>query len=260
VTVKKGLDPRSYTMVAFGGSGPLQAPHVAELLGMDAVLIPPNPGNVSAFGLLAVDLKADFVVTSVHREDRVDLQALDRAFSRLEQAAAAELEAEGVPQDRRRLTRSADLRYFGEAYEVRIDVPPGDATMAAVRAMTDTFHSEHERIYGYSYQGQQLCEIVNLRVSAIGLVDRPRLQSTPTKAEESTLAATPVAQSQRSVYLVREGFVEVPVYSRDDLSAGHSLSGPSVIEEYGSTSIVPAGWSLEVDGWRNVILRKSSSN
>ena len=312
VTVKKGLDPRNYTMVAFGGSGPLQAPNVAELLGINTVLIPPNPGNVSAFGLLAVDLKADFVVTSVHREDRVNLDALNQGFARLEQQAVAELEAERVPPDRRRLTRSADLRYFGEAYEVRIDVPSGEVTAETVKAMTGMFHSEHERLYGYSYRGEQPCEIVNLRVSAIGVVDRPKLQSTPPAPPPSSSEASPGSdgrrlgsdgrrgsdghrtasderrlgshpgqsidddahrgqgsapageptspQSHRQVYLPPSGFEDVPVYARTGLSPGQRLSGPAVVEEYGSTSILPPGWSLEVDAWRNLILRKPGAS
>ena len=296
VTVKKGLDPRSYTMVAFGGSGPLQAPNVAGLLGIDTVLIPPNPGNVSAFGLLAVDFKADFVVTSVHREDRVGLEALNQGFSRLEQEAVAELEAEGVPSDRRRMIRSADLRYLGEAYEVRVDAPEGEVTQAVVKALTGKFHSEHERLYGYSYRGEQLCEIVNLRVSAIGVVDRPKLQSTAPPANplshkpapaspdriprshgrvpgshpgdpshgdtEHGPGATAVAkgaspQSHRQVHLGQSGFGNIPVYARNELASGQVLRGPAVVEEYGSTSIVPPGWSLDVDGWRNLILRNS---
>ena len=318
VTVKKGLDPRSYTMVAFGGSGPLQAPHVAELLNVDTVLIPPNPGNVSAFGLLAVDLKTDYVVTSVHREDRVDLAAINESFSRLESRAGGELDAEKVPVDRRRLARSADLRYFGEAYEVRIEVPAGDIVAATVTAMTERFHAEHDRIYGYSYRGDQLCEIVNLRVSAIGLVDRPRLQPAaggpahrPVDSDaEDASGVKP--HSYRPVYLggstdarfdnrdfgLRDrrdadasdaavdgrnedltdaavdgrnegltdaavdgrgaGFRDVPVYKRDDLGVGFSVTGPAIVEEYGSTSIVPPGWSVEVDAWSNLILRRQT--
>jgi N-methylhydantoinase A len=255
VTVKKGLDPRDYTMVAFGGSGPLQAPRVAELLGMTTVIIPPDPGNVSAFGLLAVDLKTEYVATCVQREDRLDVDALNGAFRTLEQRAAGDLAAQGVPESRLRLVRTADLRYFGEAYEVGVPAPAGEVDLEALGAMTDRFHAEHVRLYGYSYEGEQLCEIVNVRVTAVGLVDRP---SVPTP-RATTSGARPEPVGTRAVLLSGAAFSEIREFDRRGLPAGEALTGPCVVQEYGSTTIVPPGWLARCDAHGNLVLSREQA-
>jgi len=254
VTVKKGLDPRDYTMVAFGGSGPLQAPRVAELLGMTRVLIPPNPGNVSAYGLLAVDLRSDLVTTLVQREDRLDLTTVNAAYDDLIRRAEQELSKAAVPQELRRLLRSADIRYLGEAYEVQVDVPAGVIDEVAVGQMTERFHERHERLYGYEYRGRQVCELVNLRVSAIGLVDRPRLQAADEESPEQ-----PSAESSRAVHFLGTGVVETPVFRRESLAVSARLQGPAVLEEYGSTAVIPPGWQAFPDGLGNLILERPAT-
>lgn len=253
VTVKKGLDPRDYALVPFGGSGPLQAARVAELLGIQTIVIPPNPGNVSAFGLLVVDLKTDHVLTCVQREDSLDIAALNQAFSRLAEAATQELDAEGVAEERRRLIRSADVRYFGQAYEVRVPVPAGRLDGAAIDAVIDRFHDEHQCLYGYSYRDKQLVEIVNVRLSAVGLVERPPLPKAADGISDAHRAATP--SGERNVYLPPVGrFERVPTFERSALTSGHQIDGPGIVEEYGSTTAVPPGWRARVDSSRNLIL------
>ena len=254
VTVKKGLDPRNYTMVAFGGSGPLQAPTVATILGMDTVVVPQAPGNVSAFGLLSVDLKADYVATLVQREDRIDLDAVNGALADLEKRADHDLSVERVPFERRRFVRSIDIRYFGEAYELAIDAPAGEIDAECVETMTAAFHREHVRRYGYSYEGRQLCELVNMRVVALGLVDRPSI------AEARLSRSTPLQSfSSRDVYLPEIGFQEISVFERESIPAGEHVSGPAVVQEYGSTTVVPPGWVASSDTRRNLILERSSA-
>src|SRR5581483_4888526 len=125
VSVRRGLDPRDYTLVAFGGSGPLLAGRLLDLLHLRAALVPPSPGNVSALGLLVVDLRNDYVQTFVQREDRLDVEAVNAHLARLERRARAALALEGVAEPDMRLVRSADLRYFGQAWEVAVELPPG---------------------------------------------------------------------------------------------------------------------------------------
>lgn len=247
VTVKKGLDPRDYAMVAFGGSGPLQAARVAQLLGLPTTLIPLSPGNVSAFGLLAVDLRRDYVATAVQREDRFDPLPIQRAFETLEQSAQVDLDREGISQDRRLLERSADLRYFGEAYEVRVPIPAGAIEAGTLRRASEAFHDAHDRLYGYSYRGSQLTEVVNLRVTGVGIIDKPAVVEEP----ESEGAAQPA--SQREVYF-DGGFVSTPVYSRRELTPGMSIDGPAIVEEYGSTTVIQPGQRAAIDRWRNLVL------
>jgi N-methylhydantoinase A len=254
VTVRKGIDPRGYTMVAFGGSGPLQAPNVAVLLGIETVVIPPDPGNVSAFGLLAVDLKTDHVTTVVQREDRVDLNALNRAFGQIERRAESEMTAEGISPERRRYFRTVDMRYLGEAYEVAVPATPGRMDQESIRSITARFHEEHVRLYGYGYEGEQGCEIVNVRVTAVGLVDRPVIAARAGKTTSSK--ASP--KGSRKVYLQNGGWTDLPVFDRETLPREEALDGPSVVQEYGSTTLIPPDWSATIDHQGNLILRMES--
>ena len=152
MSVKRGLDPRDYTLVAFGGSGPLQAGRLVELLGLRAAVIPASPGTVSAFGLLTVDLKNDYVQTAVQRHARLDLGLVNGHLARLEAQAVAALAREGVPESARRLVRLADLRYFGQAWEVTVELPPGAIDAARAAETVERFHAAHEKRYGYSYR------------------------------------------------------------------------------------------------------------
>jgi N-methylhydantoinase A len=249
VTVKKGLDPRDYAMVPFGGSGPLQASRVAELLGLGTTLIPPHPGNVSAFGLLAVDLKSDYVSTVVQREDRFDRAVLEAAYGRLEALADQALEDQGVPTERRRFLRSADLRYFGQGYETRVDLPVDTLSDQTLGALVDRFHSAHQQLYGYTYRGTQMVELVNVRVTSIGTIDRPPVVESPVEAG----LRQPIPTEARAVYL-HGRFQECPIFGRSELSPGDGLTGPAVVEEYGSTSVIQPGHAVQVDRFGNLLL------
>ena len=196
MSVKRGLDPRDYTLVAFGGSGSLLAGRLVELLGLRAALIPASPGTVSAFGLLTVDLKNDYVQTAVQRHAHLELTQLNGHLSRLEAQATEVLAREGVPEAARRLVRLADLRYFGQAWEVAVELPPGAIDAARAAETLERFHAAHEKRYGYSYRNdhpgpvgsRQGVEWVNVRVVGVGLTGsriEPRLQSvrwTPQKS------------------------------------------------------------------------------
>jgi N-methylhydantoinase A len=235
LTVKRGIDPSGDTLVAFGGAGPLQAARIAQLLGLKTVLIPPSPGNVSAFGLLAVDLKDDYVVTLVQRHDQIDAAAVARAFASLEVAARESLAAQGVPADRVALVRSVDARYLGEAHEIAIPAAAPFDVDEAVQA----FHDSHERSYGYAYRTGEVIEFVNWKVTGVGVIDRPQLQVAPPSGQGRQIGE-------------RAGFA---VYARPDLGAAFGGRGPAVIEEYGSTTVVEAGFSFEVDRLGNLVLR-----
>ncbi len=239
LTVKRGIDPAGDTLVAFGGAGPLQACRIAQLLGLGTVLVPPSPGNVSAFGLLAVDLKDDHVLTLVRRHDEVDPDEVAAAFARLSAEAAETLRAEGVAGADMALVRTVDARYLGEAHE--ISVPAADPFEASAAAAA--FHDAHERVYGYAYRTGEVVEFVNWKVTGLGRIERPRLEPPP-----PTGRGRPVAQRGRFA-----------VYRRDDLPAGFHAAGPAIVEEYGSTTVVEEGFSLEVDRLANLVLRTSPS-
>ena len=235
LTVKRGIDPTGDTLVAFGGAGPLQACRIAQLLGLGTVLVPPSPGNVSAFGLLAVDLKDDHVVTLVRRHDEVDPTEIERTFAQLEAEAVQSLRSEGVADERMTLVRGVDARYLGEAHEITVPAgQPFDPEAAAA-----AFHDEHERIYGYAYRAGQVLEFVNWKVTGLGGIDRPRLEPPPPGG-----TGRPIGR--------RADFV---IYRRDDLPAGFRAEGPVIVQEYGSTTVVEEGFTIEVDRLANLVLR-----
>jgi len=261
VSVKRGLDPRDYTLVAFGGSGPLLAGRLIDLLHLRAALIPFSPGNVSAFGLLTVDLKNDYVQTFVQRHDRLDYAAVNAHLARLEGLARAALAAEGFAADDMRIVRSADLRYFGQAWEVAVELPAGtiDERTAAVAA--DRFHDAHEQRYGYSYRratdrgttGRQTMEWVNVRVTGIGPIVRPAQRELPAGDGRPARALS----GERTV-IFGDKSAECPIYERARLAPGDVLNGPAIVEEYGATTVVYPGQRIVVDGLGNLILTRAA--
>jgi len=250
VTVQRGRDPSDYCLVAFGGSGALLAGEVADILEISTVLVPRNPGNVSAFGLQASDIRRDHVRTLVRSEEWADPAELEAAWAELEARGSSDLIAEGVPPDAIELRRSADARYVGEAHEMQVHLEPELRGEGAVAAVWERFHDVHERTFGFAYRGEQYVEIVNLRVQAVGEVHRPQLT-------ERQSAATPVATAaaERPVYVSGE-WVNCPIYSRDDLEPGMQLDAPAVVEEFGSTTVAFPGWTMRVDGYENLVMER----
>jgi len=246
ITVKRGLDVRDFALVTFGGSGSLLACRLVDILGLRAVVVPRNPGNLSAFGLLTVDVKNDYVQTYVSRHANLDVDAVRAHFDELTRRAAEALDAEGFPRDRHVYVRSADLRYYGQAFEVR--VPVGDDLDPD--AVVEAFHDAHERLYGYCFRDkpEQQVEWVNLRVTGVGPIRRPTLPEL-----DDGPAATP---TYRSVCFGGEEYVETPIYWRDDLRPGAVIEGPAVIEEYGATVPLHPGFTATVDRFGNLVVTR----
>jgi N-methylhydantoinase A len=243
---------RDYVLVAFGGSGPLQAGRLVDILGLKAALIPPDPGNVSAFGLLTVDVKNDYVVTDVQRDESLDLPRVNAIYARLEGQARAALAAEGFAAAEMRLSRSADLRYFGQAWEVRVEVPSGPIERALVDVAVQRFHAAHQQTYGYSYaeSPDQRVEWVNFRVVGIGPLRHPVVR--PRARYDSGGALT----GRRRVCF-EGGFVETPIYTRPRLQPGDCVHGPAIIEEFGSTTVVFHAQEARVDDYGNLLLTRA---
>jgi len=258
VTVRRGLDVRDFAMAAFGGSGPLQACRLVEVLGLEAALIPVNPGNVSAFGLLTVDVRNDDVQTFVARHRDLDLDRLAEEYARLAERARAALRREGFDDAEHTVVRAADLRYFGQAFEVRVTAPASDALPpvdgAFAEAVLASFHDEHERLYGYSYRDDpsQVVEWVNLRVTGIGPINTPAPAKLPAGDGDPSRART----GERAVHF--DGtWHDTPLYRRAGLCAGDVIDGPAVVEEFGSTLPVPPGFSARVDPVGNIVCRRA---
>ena len=257
VTVKRGLDVRDFTLTTFGGSGSLLLCRLMDILGIPTVLVPPNPGNVSAFGLLTVDVKNDYVQTHVALQDRLDAAEIDDVFAGLASRAAAALSKEGFTEADHVFARTADLRYFGQAFEVRVPVPVGDLDEAALEAVADRFHAEHRALYGYDFSGEgsQQVEWVNLRVSGIGPIQRPEIRRVPS-VEEVAMRPSRVLGTRQVCFDPDDGYVETPLLWRTDLAAGSVVEGPAIIEEFGSTVPLHPGFTARVDDFANIIVSR----
>ena len=256
ITVKRGLDVRDFTLVTFGGSGSLLLCPLIDILGVREVLVPPNPGNVSAFGLLTVDVRIDQVRTAVSRHDALDLGAVAGIYADLEAQARDGLASQGFGAAAQRLNRTADLRYFGQAFEVRVPVVDGAFDAAAAEAAASAFHDAHRALYGYDFTGdaRQHVEWVNLRVTGVGPLRRPALPEPERGDGDPGRART----GSRPVCFGRGlGFTPADIYWRPRLAAGDMLTGPAVIEEYGATVPLHPGFTAAVDRLGNLRVTRS---
>ncbi|MDT4958360.1 MAG: N-methylhydantoinase [Pseudonocardiales bacterium] len=252
ITVKRGLDVRDFTLTTFGGSGSLLLCRLVDILGLRGVLVPPNPGNVSAFGLLTVDVKNDYVRTAVRRHDDLEPKAVEELFTDLHTQAADALTQEGFAEAEHRFVRTADLRYFGQAFEVRVPVQ-GPLDAAGADEVAGRFHDAHRALYGYDFRDDpsQHVEWVNLRVSGIGPIHRPELRELPPGDGD----ASPARTGARPVCFDADtGYVDTAIYRRPDLAPGAVIHGPAIIEEYGSTVPLHPGFVARVDGYGNLLV------
>ncbi|MGN6243005.1 MAG: hydantoinase/oxoprolinase family protein [Motilibacteraceae bacterium] len=253
VTVRRGLDVRDFTMVTFGGSGSLLACRLVDVLGLRGVLVPKDPGNLSAYGLLTVDVRNDYVRTAVSRHARLDLATVQDVLDGLQAEAAAALAREGFAPAERRFPRTADLRYFGQAFEVRVDVPDGPMTVELADAVSTAFHDAHRALYGYDFRDdpRQEVEWVNLRVTGVGPIRRPEAREI-----RPGVGAEAAATGSRKVYF--DDWVDAALYDRARLGAGDVVHGPAVIEEFSSTVPLHPGFRAEVDRHGNLHISRAS--
>ncbi len=255
VSVKRGLDVRDFMLTTFGGSGSLLACRLVDILDLAGVVVPPNPGNVSAFGLLTVDVKNDYVQTHVAKESVLDHTGVQGILDDLTDRARGALAKEGFTADQHQFQRTIDVRYVGQAYEVRVAAPEGTVDAAYVAQVAETFHAEHHQLYGYDFRGDptQQVEWVNLRVTGIGPITRPEIPTLEKAAGDVERAV----RGRRDVcFDPDDGYVDTPVIWRTDLGAGDTFTGPAIVEEFGSTIPVHPGFEVVVDDWANLVIRK----
>jgi len=250
ITTGRGLDVRDFPLVTFGGSGSLLACRLLDLLGSPAVLVPPDPGNVSAYGLLSVDVRCDDVRTRVARDESLDLVELAGVYDALTEASRAALRREGF--DDGVVRRVADLRYVGQAYEVGVDCPNGRISRRWADTVVAAFHDAHRARYGYDFRhrSDQPVEWVNLRVTGIGPIDRPAI------AEIAATTGAPAAAGRRRVRF--DGWTDATVHDRGILRAGDVVVGPAVVQEFGSTVPIHPGCRATVDRFGNLLLTRTA--
>ncbi len=253
VTVNRGLDVRDFTMVTFGGSGSLLACRLVDILGLQGVLVPLNPGNLSAYGLLTVDVRNDYVQTAVARQSHLDPADLQTVYDDLARQADDALAREGFLAEQRRFVRTADLRYYGQAYEVRVDVPEGPVDADLLAHVADRFHDEHKALYDYDFRddARQEVEWVNLRVTGVGPIRKPEVREVAAGS-----GAESARTGSRRVYF--DDWGDTPVYDRARLGAGDVVDGPAVFEEFSSTVPLHPGFTARVDTFGNLLITRTS--
>jgi N-methylhydantoinase A len=248
ISVERGHDPRDFTLVAFGGAGPMHAIPVAEELGIRRVLVPRHPGNFSALGLLVADVKHDDVRTRLGPL-RQAATIVETALADMEAAARARLADDGFATDGLRIERSLDLRYLGQAFELNVPLPHGADDLASV---TRDFHERHRLAYGYAHPEGDV-ELVNVRIAAYGVVDKPE----PPPYRSGTNRVEDAVIEERDVWLVGAP-VRCAVYERDRLPESAIVTGPAIVEEFGATTVVFPRWRAALDHLGNLHLQSST--
>ena len=246
VSIERGRDPRDLTLVAFGGSGPVHGCRLAQALGIPHIVLPASAGVTAAIGLLATEVRFDVARTYVRRLDAVDGAALDAMYDEMSAQAIAVVQESAVAGDVM-VARSADARYVGQGYEVTVPIPRGRLDAAALARVQASFHEVYAARYGYANPAEPV-EVVTWKLSAVGGSPRIALAKAGARAADLRRKAT-----RRAYFPEARGYTDTPVYDRYELAAGTSLTGPAIVEERESTTVLPPGVTATVDEYANLI-------
>ena len=250
ISVQRGYDPRDYTLVAFGGAGPLHAARLARELDVPRILVPRNPGILCAMGLLLTNLRADFASTRLITLGPAAAPDVAAAFDALLAQAATWFGDEHIPPAAQQTARTVDMRYAGQNYELPIPLPDGPVTAAMLDVLGTAFDAAHRRLYGFVAEGEPV-QMVTFRVEATGLVPQAAF---PPRTEGPADAGAALA-GHRDVWMPEAGgFVPCPVYDRDRLQPGHRIQGPAIVEQMDATTVILPGMTGRVEPYANLIL------
>jgi N-methylhydantoinase A len=251
VSVQRGHDPREYALVSAGGACSIHACKIAEEVGSTAVIVPRAASVFCALGMLESDIRLDSLRTYHALVPGIDLGEFNTVIAETEKKAMAELLQEGVERQRASLVRYLDMRYVGQHHEVTVEIPSGcrieEKHLPVIAA---AFHAAHEKLYTYSTPENPL-EVMNLRITAVGAVDKTGLSEKPAGTADASRA---LKGKRKAHFEELGGMAEVPVYSRDLLAPGARIAGPAIIEERITTIVVHPNWDARVDGFENVIM------
>jgi N-methylhydantoinase A len=250
VSVERGHDPRDFVLMCFGGAGPMHGCALAEELKITKIIVPHSPGLFSAHGLLAADFRNNLTKAIMKLTDEVDVKKVEAVFQKLELQGANLLEKQRVPKVNMHFIRQMDLRYFGQSYELTIPTSK-PFTEEALYQTVKNFHKKHMAIYGYAVKSE-LVELVNVKLIAVGLVEKPKLKEKPLHGEKPSKDAM---ITKRKVFFEQNNdYVEASIYRRERLKAGNVINGPAVIEQYDATTVVYPNWMASVDKFGNIAL------
>jgi N-methylhydantoinase A/oxoprolinase/acetone carboxylase beta subunit len=241
ISVERGFDTRDFALLSFGGAGGMHACSLAQKLRLPTVIVPKNAGVLSALGMLLSDTIKDYSLSVLRPGDQVSTLELNRLFRPLLREAGRDLNKEGFAGSKLRLLRFLDVRYVGQSYELTV---PHSAAFRRV------FHRVHLRRYGYADEARPV-EVVNLRVKAMGVTEKPRLAEIEPKGRD----ARPARIDRRTMRFDGRSY-GADVYARDKLGDGNVIAGPALVLDYESTAVVPPHFVCRVDRFGNLILRQ----
>jgi N-methylhydantoinase A len=240
ISVERGYDPREFTLLSFGGAGGMHAAFLARLLSIPKVLLPQNPGILSAIGMLMADVVKDYSLTVMQNQENVTFSSLSGIFHKIEDKGDKDLQAEGISRKKILLERYLDMRYEGQSYE--IIVPFGENYI-------ERFHKLHEKTYGYRNENKAI-EIVNIRLRARGMPEKPRFKKAAKM--DKKLSAEAFLGEQEVVFDHRR--MRTKIIARDKLKSGNRIKGPAVVVEYSSTLVIPPFATSFVDEYGNIVM------
>lgn len=247
ITVVRGIDPREFSLVAFGGAGPLHAVAIADELEIATVIVPADPGVLSAYGMLQSDTRHDVVQSFFVRVDDATEEAVEATISELENRSRQLLKEDGVADDAIRLESSADLRYLGQEYTVTIPFDISGGVSAALADIPERFAVAHDARYGHSNPAETV-EFVNLRMTATGFIERR-------DREQVAPGVRPAPMASERTWFAGE-WLETPVFARSGLPAGTEVDGPAVLLEDACTTLVPPSWTAKVSAQGHLVIAR----
>jgi len=247
LTISRGYDPREFTLIAYGGAGPLHACELAEKMLISRIIIPQMAGLFSSLGLLFSDLSTDFVETVMIALEG-NIQKINKALSSLQEKADMWFNGKKVLKRSRKVLASADMRLIRQNYELKIPMPVCPISESDMDEIKSAFHDKHEQIYGHKAPEEDI-QVVNLRIRAVEVRKKPDLIRLK-KSEKNRL---PEQQGIRNVWH-EDKRMKTKIYSRNKLLCRHHIDGPAVIEERESTTVLGPDWKATVDEWGNLVL------
>jgi N-methylhydantoinase A len=254
MSVERGYDPREFTLLAYGGAGPLFAARLAERVGVPRVIVPRWPGNFSAWGMLMFDLVHDFVQSHVAVLEEISLETMNDIFLRLERSALGTLASQGVPQEDQLVLRSVDMKYLMAGHVINVPVANNSLKEGDQKTLRGKFNELHQLLYGH--QLRDILQVVNFRLRAIGRVRKPAAKRISRGGRDPASAH----KGSRLIYdPQKRRRVRYQVFDRSHLRAGNTLAGPAIVEEAASTTLVPAVHVLHVDPYGNLVLQREAS-
>lgn len=249
ISVRKGHNPREFSLVAFGGGGSMHAPALAKELGVKKVIVPVASSVFSAWGMLMTDLRHDYIQTYIRRINELNPIELNKEWNSIEVQALKQYQEEGVSEEKVLFTRFADIRYLGQEHTVKVPVPNGEWSDETLKEVVKRFGDLHEQHYTFKLEGTP-AEIVNLHLTAFGKVLKPKMK----KINSINSNIQEAYKETRPVYFEEEGWVETKVYSRSLFGKGMEVSGPAIVEEQSASTVIYPGQSLTVDEYGNLII------